>query len=72
VEYTEYEVGLTRQTNIDRNYGSLSTTSKLLQPPSFGHSGISVQMSEQNKLKSFKIAFPLLIPIMIIRTPKMW
>ena len=57
-EHAEYEVGLTRQTNIDMNYGCLSTTNMLLQLASFGHSGTFVQMSEQNNRKKIQDCFP--------------
>ena len=46
VEHTQYEVGLVIQTNIDRNYRCLSTTSKLFQQASFGYIDTSVQMLE--------------------------
>ena len=45
-EHTEYEVALAIQTNIDRNYDCLSTTSKVFQQTSFGHSDTSIQMLE--------------------------
>jgi len=48
VEQTNYEDDLARQTNTNRQYSCLSTTNKLVQPASFGHSGIPTQILEQN------------------------
>ena len=45
-EHTEYEDDLIRQTNIDRRYGCIFTTNKLVQLASFGHNGTFAQMSE--------------------------
>jgi len=47
-EYTEYEDDLVRQTNTDCRYDCLFITKKPVQLASFGYSGTSARMPEQN------------------------
>jgi len=61
VEHIEFEKDPVRRTNNDIIYNCLSTTNKLLQPVSFGHSDTSTQMSKMIQIteKFFKMIFSL-------------